>query len=62
MEVHGNVGEWGLETDPRWDIDVKNKFLEGLFYLFVIQVIVAHKGGEERVKVGNCLGTGCFTL
>ena len=62
VEIHGNVGKWSLETNARRDINIKDKFLEGLFYLSIVQVIIADKWGKERIKIGNGLGACCFTL
>ncbi len=36
IEIHSNVREGGLETDTRRDIDVENKFLEGLLHTLVV--------------------------
>ena len=61
-KVHGDVGKWGLESDARGDIDIEHKFLEGLLYVPVIQLVIADERGKEGIKVGNGLGPGCFTL
>ena len=62
IQVQGNVGEGGLEPDPRRDVDVKDELLQRLFDFAVVQIVIVDKGRQQSIEIGERLGAGRFAL
>ena len=50
LQVHENVGKWGLGTPAAGGVDSKDKRLHAFLDLIVGQVIRLHKGSQVGVK------------
>jgi len=51
IQVKGDVGEGGLESDPRRDVDVEDKLLQGLLDVAVGQVVETNERRQQRVEI-----------
>ncbi len=51
LYVERNIGKRSLETNTRGHIYVENKFLQGLFDLFVFETVKADKRCQKGIEV-----------
>ena len=61
-EVHGDVGEGGLEADAGRHVHAEDELLHRLLDLGEAEAIVADEGGEQGVEAGEGLGPGRLPL
>ena len=54
-EIHRDIGKRCLESYTGGYVQVEQEFLQALFHLFVVQLVKAYVGGEERVEVRKSL-------
>jgi len=62
LEIKAQVRKWSLEANARGHVQVKDEFLQSLADLSIAEMIIADKGGKERVEIGKGHRSGGFAL